>query len=272
MLGWARRGVYSTVLRSETGIPDESFTLPGSSERHLWKGSMNRSLRYWFGITGLVVYVFLMAGTSVAQVATTANEEYRTHALREKAAAEMDPIVRGALERSGALVDSLGLHPGDTIADVGTGVGHLLPYIERPIGSSGMIFAVDIYPEFLDRVRERIAAAGWQNVHPVLGTERDPKLPANRLDGAILLDTYHHLNYPEATMQGVRRALKSSGRLFIIDYYRSRPNPGASLDEVRHHIRLDRDDVVKEVEVQGFHLTKQWDHKPFMYVLVFEKR
>jgi cyclopropane fatty-acyl-phospholipid synthase-like methyltransferase len=233
---------------------------------------MNRSLRYWLGIPGVVVYVFLMACTSVAQVAATANEEYRTHASREKAASEMDPPTRGFLARSDALVDSLGLHDGDTIADVGTGVGHLLPYIVRHIGSSGTIFAVDIYPEFLDKVRERIAAAGWQNVHPVLGTERDPKLPANRLDGAILLDTYHHLNYPEATMQAVRRALKSGGRLFVIDYYQNRPNPAASPDAVRRHIRLDRDDVVKEVEAQGFHLTKQWDHLPFMYVLVFEKR
>lgn len=240
---------------------------------------MDRSLRYCFGITGVVVYAFSMAGTSVAQVATTPNAEYRTHALREKAASEMDSTFRGALERSGPLVDSLGLHAGDTVADVGTGVGHLLPYIVRRIGSSGTIFAVDIYPEFLDKVRKRIAAAGWRNVHPVLGTERDPKLPANRLDGAILLDTYHHLDYPEATMRGVRRALKSGGRLFVIDYYRSRPNPHASLDEVRRHIRLDRDDVVKEIEDQGFTLTKQWDHVPFSwgqtsftYVLVFEKR
>ncbi|SCK20778.1 Methylase involved in ubiquinone/menaquinone biosynthesis [Variovorax sp. HW608] len=239
---------------------------------------MDRSPENCFGI-GVVLSVFLLAGTSVAQVATTANEGYRTHALREKAASEMGSNFRGALERAGPLVDSLGLHEGDTVADVGTGVGYLLPYIVRRIGSNGTIFAVDVYPEFLDKVRERIAATGWRNVHPVLGTERNPKLPANRLDAAILLDTYHHLNYPEATMRGVRRALKSDGRLFIIDFYRSRPNPSASLEEVQRHIRLDRDDVVKEVEAQGFGLTRQLDHKTFswsetafMYVLVFEKR
>jgi ubiquinone/menaquinone biosynthesis C-methylase UbiE len=223
-------------------------------------------------LAGLLVSIILMACMSVAQVAATANEEYRTPAMRAKAASEMDPPMRGYIQRSDALVGSLGLHSGETIADVGTGVGHLLPNILRQIGSSGAIYAVDIYPEFLDKVRERIAAEGWRNVHPVLGTERDPKLPANRLDAAILLDTYHHLDYPESTMQGVRRALKSGGRLFVIDYYRSRPNPAASPDEVRRHIRLDRDDVVKEVEAQGFELAKQFDHMPFMYVLVFEKR
>jgi ubiquinone/menaquinone biosynthesis C-methylase UbiE len=213
-----------------------------------------------------------MASASVAQVATTANAEYSTPAQREKAASEMDPWYRGAQERAHVLVDSLGLHAGETIADVGTGVGHLLPYLVSPIGESGTIFAVDIYPEFIAKTRERIAAKGWPNVHAVLGTERDPKLPANRLDAAILLDTYHHLNYPEATMQGVHRALKSGGRVFIIDYYRYRRNPAASPEEVSRHIRLDRDDVVKEVEPQGFHLTKQFDHTPFMYVLVFERR
>jgi SAM-dependent methyltransferase len=234
---------------------------------------MDHSLRYWFGITGAVLSIFLMPCTAVAQVAAAANEEYRTPAQRAKAASQMDPPIRAYAEGTIALVDSLDLHAGDTIADVGTGVGHLLPYIHTKISSNGTIFAVDIYPEFLDEVRERISAAGWRNVYPVLGTERDPKLPDNRLDGAIVLDTYHHLNYPEATMQGVRRALKSGGQLFIIDYYRNRPNPAArSLDEVRRHIRLDRDDVVKEVETQGFHLMKQFDHSPFMYVLVFQKR
>ena len=233
---------------------------------------MDRSIRPSFGVTCTVMYAFLWACMSVAQVATNANAEYRTHASREKAAAEMDPPIRAYVERTIALVDSLDLHAGETIADVGTGVGHLLPYIHSKVGSSGTIFAVDIYPEFVDKTKERIAAEGWQNVHAVLGTERDPKLPKDRLDGAILLDTYHHLDYPAATMQGVRRALKSGGRLFIIDYYRSRSNPAASPDEVRRHIRLDRDDVVKEVEAEGFHVTKQFDHLPFMYVLVFEKR
>jgi tRNA A58 N-methylase Trm61 len=76
----------------------------------------------------------------------------------------------------------------------GTGVGHLLPYLVRQIGISGTVLAVDIYPEFIEKTRQRIVAEGWQNVHAILGTEHDPKLPENRLDGAILLDTYHHLN------------------------------------------------------------------------------
>ena len=241
---------------------------------------MKRSLRSWFGITlrvrsgvwAVVMYGFLTACASIAQVATTANAEYGTPAQRAKAASEMDPWIRGSVQRSDALVDSLGLHAGETIADVGTGVGHLLPYIIKRIGSGGKIFAVDIYPEFVDKTRQRIAAEGWQNVYALLGTDRDTKLPDNRLDGAILLDTYHHLDYPQATMRGVRRALKSGGRVFVIDYYRYRPNPAANPELVRRHIRLDRDDVVKEVETEGFHLTKQFDHMPFMYVLIFEKR
>lgn len=233
---------------------------------------MNHFPRYWFRSAAIMLLGFLGASSSLAQVASNANREYSTPEGRAKAASEMDPPTRGYFEQTEMLVNSLELHAGDSIADVGTGVGHLLPYIVKRIGSNGAIFAVDIYPEFLDKVRERIATEGWRNVHPVLGTERDPNLPANRIDGVILLDTYHHLNYPEATMQAVRKALKSGGRLFVIDYYRSRPNPAASIDLVRQHIRLDRDDVVKEIEAQGFHLRKQWDHMPFMYVLVFEKR
>lgn len=93
-----------------------------------------------------------------------------------------------------------------------------------------------------------------------------------RLDGAIFLDTYHHLNYPEETVRHVQQSLKPQGRLIVIDFYRSRKHPGTSDEDRLAHIRLDPDEVVPEVEAQGFHLARQFDHLPHVYVLIFEKR
>ena len=68
----------------------------------------------------------------------------------------------------------------------------------------------------------------------------------------LVLDTYHHFDYPEAMLGHIHDSLLSDGRLVIVDYYK-RPDamPGGRALE---HIRLDEDDVIKEVEANGFQL------------------
>lgn len=219
-----------------------------------------------------LVFFFLAAAfCSHPQVSQKANEDYQTPERREKAAWEMNHWVRPRVEHTTELVDSLEIQPGDTVADVGTGAGYLLPYLVAKAGAQGAVIGEDIFPDFLAKAQERITAAGWQNVRTVLGTEEDPKLPLAKLDMALLLDTYHHLNYPKSMLQHIRGALKPRGRLIIVEYYRSRKHPGATDEDLRAHIRLDRDEVAAEVAVQGFRLSKQFDHLPHEYVLVFAR-
>lgn len=219
-----------------------------------------------------LVILFLAASCwCVCQVARNANEDYGTDAMRQKAAWEMDHWVRPSVEHTTDLMSSLELRPGDAVADIGTGVGYLLPYLVARVGARGSVIAEDIYPDFLAKAQERISAAGWKNVRTVPGTEHDPKLPLARLDVALLLDTYHHLNYPAEMLRHIRRALKPDGRLVIVEYYRSRKHPGASAEDLRTHIRLDRDEVVAEVQANKFHFVRQFDHLPHEYVLMFSK-
>jgi ubiquinone/menaquinone biosynthesis C-methylase UbiE len=183
----------------------------------------------------------------------------------------MDHWIRPSVEHTGELVTSLGLQPGEAVADIGTGVGYLLPHLVARVGPQGSVVGVDVYPDFVSKARDRVKAAGWRNVRVVLGTEHDPRLPPAQIDAAILLDTYHHLNYPDQTLRHVRQALKPHGRLIIIDYYRSRRHPGTTDEDLRKHIRIDRDEVVSEVQAEGFQLARRFDHLPHEYVLIFEK-
>lgn len=213
----------------------------------------------------------MLAGCCFGQVATKPNQDYATPERRQHAASEMDHAVRPAVEHTAELVDSLGIKPMDTVADVGTGVGFLIPYLLAKVGPFGSVVAEDIYPDFVSTVQEKIKAGNWRNVTAVLGTEQDPKLPAARFDVALVLDTYHHFNYPAQMLRHIRLALKPNGRLIIIEYYRSRHHPGATDEDLQSHIRLDRDDVIAEVSAHGFHLTKKFDHLPYEYVLDFAR-
>jgi ubiquinone/menaquinone biosynthesis C-methylase UbiE len=206
---------------------------------------------------------------AIAQLAQKANEEYRTAAARRKAATEMEHPVRRSIERTPELVASFGIRPGDSVADIGTGAGYLLTYLVAATGPRGHVYAEDIYPDFFDLVQRKITANRWNNITAILGDEKDPKLESGSVDIAVILDTYHHLNYPAEMLAGVRRALKPGGRLVIVDFYRSRKHPGATDADLRSHVRADRDEVIREVSERGFRLQKMFDHLPHEYVLIF---
>ena len=123
------------------------------------------------------------------------------------------------------------------------------------------MFGEDIQTDFLDRAK----AKHVPNTELILGTTTDPKLPPNSVDVALVLDVYHHFDYPDKMLAAIRSALKPGAHLVIVDYYKSAsPSPG--------HIRLERDEVAAEIERNGFHLLSEREHIPkTQYMLTFEK-
>jgi ubiquinone/menaquinone biosynthesis C-methylase UbiE len=202
---------------------------------------------------------FTVAAT--AQVADKANEQYKTKEGRESVAKTLGDPHRDDRQKPDDLVAALALKPGMTVADIGTGVGYMLPFLSRAVGPNGKVFAEDIQTDFLDKAKAN--SAKLSNVQFFLGNETDPKLPPASVDVAMALDTYHHFDYPEKMLANIASELKPGGHLVIVDFYKkSRPD----------HVRLERDEVVKEVESNGFRLLSKRDHTANnQYILTFEK-
>jgi predicted methyltransferase len=209
-------------------------------------------------------------GAVWGQVATEANQRYQTAEGRKAIAAGLGSSSRDATERPQELVDSMRLKPGMTVADVGTGVGYMLPYLSRAVGASGHVVAEDIYDDFLAAARERAEEQKLANVQFIKGTETDPRLGEGSVDAILALDSYHHYNYPEKMLAAFRRALRDGGRVFVVEYYK-RPHAMNGCDATKH-IRLDEPDLVKEIESNGFRMVAEHEHiKNSQYVVVFEK-
>jgi SAM-dependent methyltransferase len=213
----------------------------------------------------------LFCAVAFGQVAEKANEGYKTKEGRENVARGLADPNRDVSQRPRDILDALALKPGNVAADVGTGVGFMLPYLSRAVGEKGQLISEDISNDFLDKAKARAQLLGLANVKFVLGIEQDPKLPADTLEAVLVLDTYHHFDYPEAMLGHIRDSLLSDGRLVIVDYYK-RPDAmpgGRAMD----HIRLDEDDVIKEVEANGFRLSSKRELIPkTQYLAVFVKK
>lgn len=206
------------------------------------------------------ISIFLVCLTVLGQVAEEANSGYNTPDARSRVAATLDAEGRDERQKPEQLVAAMKLRPGMTVADIGTGAGYMLPFLSRAVGPAGKVIAQDIFPDFLDRARAKAAKTGLKNVEFVLGGVKDTAMPAASADVILILDAYHHFDYPAEMLASIRRALKPDGRLVVVEYHRSAdamPN-GRALT----HIRLPKDGFLEEIGRNGFRVIEAHDHIP----------
>ena len=98
----------------------------------------------------IVVCALLAAGSLSAQVAADANTGYKTPEQRQGVAKTLANPERDNVQKPGRLVKEMGVAQGMTVADVGTGIGFMLPYLSRAVGPTGKVIAEDIFDDFLE--------------------------------------------------------------------------------------------------------------------------
>ena len=180
---------------------------------------------------------------------------------------------RDSWQRPAEVFDALGIKPGHRVADIGCGFGYFSFRLAARVGAEGKIFAVDIDPKAIDRVRARKEREKLAQLEPILGESNDPRLPGE-LDSVLIVDTYHEFRDWDRMMQAVLRSLKPGGRLVIIDGEGPSGRPRTEYHRL-HTIpeELLRDEVVRNGFVfkesrPGFY---DAEYGKKMYFLVFEK-
>jgi ubiquinone/menaquinone biosynthesis C-methylase UbiE len=218
--------------------------------------------------------LLLFCAAAFTQVAEKANEGYKTKEGRASVAKNQIDPAGEQRQRPRDIVDQMALQPGQSVADVGTGPGFMLPYLSHAVGDRGTVYAEDIQQEFLDQAKTRVNTMALKNVKFVLGKDTDPNLPANTLSGVLILDVYHHFDYPEAMLSQIHDSLVSDGKLVIVEYYKRRgAMPNGDPDRAIEHIRLDEDDLIREVVANGFRVTDQHELVPkSQYIVTFVKK
>jgi ubiquinone/menaquinone biosynthesis C-methylase UbiE len=165
----------------------------------------------------------------------------------------------------GAL-DALGIRPGMIVADVGAGTGYMSLRLAKRVGPGGKVYANDLQPEMLRRLRVNAARAGLTNIETVQGEEADPKLPPGRMDLVLLVDVYHEFSRPREMIDKIRETLKPDGRLVLLEYRKEDPNV-----PIREEHKMSVAQVKAELEPQGFVLSKVIETLPRQHILILTK-
>lgn len=170
-------------------------------------------------------------------------------------------------ERTSEMIKLLELKAGDVVADIGSGTGYVTRQLARAVGPTGVVHAVEIQPEMLALMQERLRGEGIMNVVSTLGTITDPGLKASSVDLVIMVDVYHELSHPYEMLGAITRALKPGGRVVFVEF--KAENPWVPILPLH---KMMESQVKKEAAV---HPALEWvtTHRklPWQHVVVFRR-
>ena len=218
---------------------------------------MPRAILIWLSLfaAALAQPVHPVTGRPIAQVMGVGGADWL-----ERSEREME-------EAPDAALDALGIRRGSTVADIGAGVGYLTWRLAERVGPQGKVYANDIQAGMLKRLRENMAARHITNVETVLGADDDPKLPADKIDLALLVDVYHEFSKPQQMLRKIRQSLTADGRLVLLEYRKEDPDV-----PIRPEHKMSIAGVKAEVEPEGFKLEQTLSVLPRQHILIFKKK
>lgn len=158
----------------------------------------------------------------------------------------------------------LGVRPGSSIADIGAGGGWLTVRAARRVGPEGTVYAEDINPAAVDAIRARAEREHLPQVHAVLGTPDDPKLPPHSVDAVVMLKVYHEIADAQALLHNLQPSLRPGAKVGIIDRNGNGANHG-----------LNEAIVIHELAEAGFRKVGRYDFTKADgqdYFLLFERK
>lgn len=126
--------------------------------------------------------------------------------------------VRDFISPRRQVLEEAGLRLGDRVLDYGCGPGAYIPGAAEMVGDSGKVYALDVHPLAIRRVRSIAKRRGLTNVETINSNCRTG-LSNECLDAVLLYDVFHMLDKPRAVLAELYRVLKAKGTVSFSDHH-----------------------------------------------------
>jgi len=218
-----------------------AFLHGNTQERYILKGGDPNGIKKWY------------MGRQIAHVMSHYGIDWLERPERE------------VEENTSLLIKNLNLKPGMHIADIGAGSGYYTRLLSKRIGN-GKVYAVDVEPQMISYLNERIKEEKLANIVTVQGSETAVSLPPSTIDMMLLVDVYHEFSFPYEMGLSMFNALKPNGKLVLVEF-RSEDN-NVPIKTIH---KMSEAQAIKELKAVGFRLEKNINNLPWQHCMVFEK-
>lgn len=217
---------------------------------------------------GILALIFL-AAPAAAQDAVTRDQQ-QMHRLHNDPAAYIGALEdpkRDSYQKPHEVLTALKIRPGEVIADIGAGSGYFTFRLSHFVGAKGKVYAVDVSPEMILHINRRIRDLKATNVITVLADPDDPLLPENSINRFFFSESWHHIENQSKYLALMKKLLKPGGEIVMIDFQKKELPIGPPMQ-----MKISREDLIKQMQTNGFRLTQEYTFLPYQYFLVFARK
>jgi len=164
------------------------------------------------------------------------------------------------------IIKTLNIHPGQTIADIGSGGGFFTFLFSQIVGQKGKVYAVDTNKDFLEFIDTQAIRLGLTNISTMQTTEQTIPLSPASIDLIFVRSVYHHLQNRHQYFSEAKKLLKPEGKIAIIEYTKQ----GSRLSFHRrcgHNVP--QETIITEMKNAGFTISASYDFLPIQSFNVF---
>ena len=161
-----------------------------------------------------------------------------------------------------AILQGIGLGPGDTFIDVGCGGGFFALPAAKIVGVSGRVFGVDIDAGSIERLGEEARREGITNLVLRTSPAEETVFCDSCADYVFFGIDLHDFSDPRRVIANAKRMLGPEGTLIDLDW-KKKPTPMGPPPG----IRFSEEEARAMIEASGLRVTQIRDEGPYHYLI-----
>ena len=154
------------------------------------------------------------------------------------------------------------LHEGMTFVDVGCGDGFFTILASKKVGKNGKVYAIDIDPAGIEKLKSRARTEGLTNIAAKVGRAEDIVFCNQCADFIFYSMDLHDFGDAVKVLQNAKQMIKPTGNLIDLDWKKQDMQFGPPIT-----IRFSQEHASSLMRSSGFTVVNIRDAGPFHYIL-----